>query len=187
VQDEITEAVTGAVAPAIADAERQRAMRKSPGSLDAWGAYQRGLWHYSKANVEENALAQKFFQQAIDLDPTFGGGYRGSSNTSRRCFQTRNVKEAQSSAEALARRAVALHDADPEAHACLIISRALQMRGDHEGAQAEAQRALAICPNLAGAHGMLGQVLIFAGRPKESLAALQSYFRLGPHDPLNPG
>jgi adenylate cyclase len=185
VQDEITEAVTTAVAPAIADAERQRAIRKSPASLDAWGAYQRGLSHYSKASVEENALAQQFFQQAIDLDPAFGGGYRGlalAQIQAAAVFQTRKVKETQSSAEALARRSVALDDADPEAHACL--SRALQMRGDHEGAQAEAERALAICPNLAGAHGMLGQVLIFAGRPKEGLEALQSYFRLDPHDPL---
>jgi adenylate cyclase len=39
VQDEITEAVTVAIAPAIADAELQRAMRKPPGSLGAWGAY----------------------------------------------------------------------------------------------------------------------------------------------------
>jgi len=46
-QDEITEAVTVAVAPAIADAELHRAMRKPPGSLDAWAAYQRGLWHVS--------------------------------------------------------------------------------------------------------------------------------------------
>src|SRR5262249_34097312 len=48
VQDEITEAVTIAIAPAIDDAERQRAMRKPPGSIDAWAAYQRGLWHFSK-------------------------------------------------------------------------------------------------------------------------------------------
>src|SRR5262249_30424210 len=47
-QDEITEAVTIAIAPAVADAERQRAMRKPPGSLDAWAAYQRGLWHFGK-------------------------------------------------------------------------------------------------------------------------------------------
>ena len=39
VQDEITEAVTIAIAPAIAEVERQRAMRKPPGSLDAWAAY----------------------------------------------------------------------------------------------------------------------------------------------------
>jgi adenylate cyclase len=48
VQDEIAEAVTIAIAPAIAQAEQQRAMRKPPDSLDAWAAYQRGLWHLGK-------------------------------------------------------------------------------------------------------------------------------------------
>src|SRR5499427_5725062 len=59
-QDEITEAVTIAIAPAIAEAEQQRAMRKPPGSLDAWAAYQRGLWHLNKVTTEDNALAEQF-------------------------------------------------------------------------------------------------------------------------------
>jgi len=78
VQDEITEAVTLAVAPAIADAELHRAIRKPPGSLDAWAAYQRGLWHSAKANAEDNALAEKFFQQAVELDPSFCRRLQGS-------------------------------------------------------------------------------------------------------------
>jgi adenylate cyclase len=77
VQDEIAEAVTIAIAPAIAQAEQQRAMRRLPESLDAWAAYQRGLWHLSKFSAAENALARKFFQQAIDLDPSFARGYCG--------------------------------------------------------------------------------------------------------------
>jgi adenylate cyclase len=56
-QDEITEAVTIAIAPAIADAEQHRAMRKPPQNLDAWAAYQRGLWHLSKFTPDDNALA----------------------------------------------------------------------------------------------------------------------------------
>jgi len=48
-QDDIAEAVTIAIAPAIAGAERHRAMRKPPESLDAWAAYQRGLWYVGKA------------------------------------------------------------------------------------------------------------------------------------------
>jgi adenylate cyclase len=51
VQDEITEAVTIAITPAIADAEQQRALRKPPESLDAWAAYQCGLWHVGKASA----------------------------------------------------------------------------------------------------------------------------------------
>ena len=75
VQDEITHALTTALAPAIADAELRRAMRKPPESLDAWAAYQRGLWHLSKANPDDDTIAQNFFRQAIDLDPTFAAGY----------------------------------------------------------------------------------------------------------------
>jgi hypothetical protein len=43
-------------------------------SLDAWAAYQRGLWHMSKFTPADNELAEKYFQQAIDLDANFGGG-----------------------------------------------------------------------------------------------------------------
>jgi adenylate cyclase len=184
VQDEITEAVTIAIAPAIAAAEQQRAMRKSPGSLDAWGAYQRGLWHLSRASAEENALAEKFFQRAIDLDPLFAGGYTGLAAAINRAgvmFLTRNLADALSAEEALARRAVALDGDDAEARSRLAI--ALQSRGDYQGGQAEAERALVISPNLAAAHGALGVVLTFSGRPKEGLTALKSCVRLDPRAP----
>jgi adenylate cyclase len=95
VQDEITEAVTIATAPAIAAAEQQRAMRKPPGSLDAWAAYQRGLWHFDQVSAEDNALAQKFFQQAVDLDPSFAGGYKGLAvaQSNAADFQGRGLPE----------------------------------------------------------------------------------------------
>src|SRR5436190_3443575 len=118
VQDEISEAVTIAIAPAIADAEVNRALRKPPGNLDAWAAYQRGLWHMSKASAEDNALAEEFFRQAIDLDPNFAAGYKGlalARNNAGAVYQTRNLSEAMAEAHALARQAVALDGADAEA------------------------------------------------------------------------
>ena len=83
VQDEIAEAVTIAIVPAVADAEQQRAIRRPPENLNAWAAYQRGLWHLSKLSAADNALARKFFQQAIDLDPNFAKGYSGLFETLR--------------------------------------------------------------------------------------------------------
>jgi adenylate cyclase len=139
VQDEITEAVTIAVAPAIADAELQCAMRKPPGSLDAWSAYQRGLWHLEKATPGDNTLAQKFFQRAVDLDPNFADGYCGLAVAQMRAvayFQTRGPADIQSSAKPLARQAVALEGHNTVARAWL--SYALCMRGDPQGAVAEA-------------------------------------------------
>src|SRR6516162_3006921 len=142
VQDEITEAATIAIAPAIADAERQRAMRKAPESLDVWAAYQRGLWYVSKFTSDGNALAQKFFQQAIDLDPTFSGAYGGlaMAHTQAAELQTRGLAEALITTEALARKAVGLDNGDAEARSLLGL--ALLRRGDYEGASAEAERAL---------------------------------------------
>jgi len=184
VQDEITEAVTIAVAPAIRNAELQRAARKPTESLDAWAAYQRGLWHFFKLTPEDNILAQGFFQQAIDVDPTFAGGYRGLAMAYGQAvtdFRARTPIEAHSSAESLARRAIALDPADAEAHSTLAGVK-LYARGDYEGALAEAQRALALSPNLASAHGTLAQTLIFSGQPEEGLVALERSIRLDPHN-----
>jgi adenylate cyclase len=184
VQDEISQAVTIAIAPAIEDAERQRAMRKPPGRLDAWTAYQRGLWHMGKEKIEDFTLAEARFQQAIDLDPTFAGGYSGLAfavHQSASVFQMRDLAEAQETAETLARRAVALDLADAEARQCLGFI--LRVRGDYQGALAELERAISLNPNLAGAHSELGAALIFAGRPTEGLAALQRSIRLDPRHP----
>jgi len=184
VQDELTQALTTALAPAIAGAEVRRAMRKPPESLDAWAAYQRGLWHLSKATPDDDATAEKFFKQAIDLDPAFAGGYSALALYQLQAaaiYQKRDLRNAQRSAEALARRAVALDDADAEARSCL--GWALQACGDAEGALAETERALSMSPNLAIAHGHRGATLIFAGRQTEGLTALETCIRLDPRDP----
>jgi adenylate cyclase len=182
VQDEITEAVTIAVAPAIADAELRRAMRKPPGSLDAWAAYQHGLWHFSKATPHDNSLAEKFFKQAIDRDPNFSGGYQGLAFTRNQTRDSwRSLLEGLNEIEALARRAVALDPANAEARSCL--GMALYNRADYEGALAETEYALVTSPNLAIAHGILGATLAFSGCPKRGIAALERNIRLDPRDP----
>jgi adenylate cyclase len=180
VQDEISEAGTIAIAPAIDEAELQRAIRKPPGNLDAWVAYQRGLWHLSKFNSHDNSLAEEFFQQAIDLDATFAGGYAGLASAQLHgavVFHTL-LPEAMISIEVLARRAVELDGADAEARACL--GWMLLHGGDHQGARALIELAVTMSPNLSSAHGMLGQTLIFSGSPKEGIAAVQTSIRLDP-------
>ena len=181
VQDEITEAVTIATAPAIAAAEQQRAMRKQPGSLDAWAAYQRGLWHLGQATANDYKLAENFFRQAIELDRNFPDSYCGLAMTELRSaviFRTRGLAEAQRSAERLARFSVALDGNNAFAHSCL--SFALFARGDHRGALAAADRALALSPNLASGYFQRGTTLIYSGRPQEGLRDLQTSLRLEP-------
>jgi adenylate cyclase len=184
VQDEITDAVTIAIAPAIGHAEQRRAIRKPPGSLDAWGAYQRGLWHLSAFTAADTERARDLFQQAIDLDANFVGGYYGLaaawlqfSNT----FMLGSLAEAVAAAETLARQAVAIDATDAEARACL--GRVLTTMGDPEGGRTEIARALAISPNLAVAHNTLGTISVFAGSPRQGIISLERGLRLDPRDP----
>src|SRR5262249_23378424 len=77
-----------------------------------------------------------------------------------------------------ARLAVALDGNNPSAHACLSV--ALFLRGDHQDAVVEADRALALSPNLATGYWRRGQALIFSGRPLDGVADLQTSLRLEP-------
>ena len=97
-------------------------------------------------------------------------------------FQSLSLLEALRSTEALARRAVELDSSDAAARSAL--SLALLSLGDTEGAQDKVELALATSPNLAIAHGILGDTLVYSGRPKEGVVAIQRSMRLDPRDPM---
>src|SRR6266481_586591 len=163
VQDEITASVSGVIEPALAEAAQERVLRKPPERLDAWEAYQRGLWHFNKYGPEENQAAQIFFRQAIALDPNFAPGHHGTAR-----------EEAQV--------AVSLDDKDAMAHA--VLAHMMMWGGEWEAAIAEARTAVALNPNSAFVISMLGCVLGFGGYREEALERLQQAMRASPHDPL---
>jgi adenylate cyclase len=100
---------------------------------------------------------------------------------SARAFERRNLADAERAAEPLARRAIALDSDDAEARVCL--ASVFHGHADFDGSMAEAKRALAMSPNLAGAHGTLGAAPMFSGRLREGLPFLETCIRLDPHDP----
>jgi TolB-like protein/cytochrome c-type biogenesis protein CcmH/NrfG len=184
VQDEITESVAIAIAPAIAHLERHQASRKAPDSLSAWEAFQRGRWHTSRMTVADFTAAKEFFRRAIALDPMLAPAYAGLSNailSEVGLFQTRPVSEALAEALPIIRKAI---EVDPK-HAGGHINSgiALFMQGRCELAVKEARHALAIDPNHAGAHFMLGNALCFSGHPREALEAIRIGLRLDPYAP----
>jgi adenylate cyclase len=185
VQDEITASVAGAIEPALAEAEQQRALRKPPKSLDAWEAYQRGLWHFNKYAPEENQIALGFFLQAIGLDQNFAPGHYGYAlalHWDIWHFSERPFAEVQGTPRDEARIAVSLDDKDSMAHAVLAHMR--MWDGEWEAAISEARSALALNPNSAFVISMLGCVLGFGGYHDEALERLRQAMRASPHDPL---
>src|ERR1700676_4822735 len=185
VQDEITASVAAIIEPALADAEQQRVLRTPPDSLDAWEAYQRGLWHFNRYSPEENKTALNFFRQAIALDPNFAPGHYGYALALQWeiwHFSTRPFSEVQGPARAEAQIAVSLDDKDAMAHA--ILAHMMMWGGEWEAAIAEARTALVLNPNSSFVISMLGCVLGFGGYREEALDRLRQAMRASPHDPL---
>jgi adenylate cyclase len=185
VQDEITASVAGIIEPTLAEAEQQRVLRKPPERLDAWEAYQRGLWHSLKYGAEENKIAQTFFRQAIALDPNFAPGHYGYSLAlfwDFWLYSTRPFSELQATILDEARIAISLDDKDAMAHAVLACM--IFFGGEWEAAIAQARTALTLNPNNAFAAGMLGALLAQGGYPDEAIDPLRNAMRLSPHDPL---
>jgi adenylate cyclase len=185
-QDEITETIVASVEPELGAVERDRARRKPPENLDAWGAYQRGLWYlFDDAKINSLAEAKRLLQRACDLDRGFAAAHaelafthvaeiiRGLSDDPKT-----SLNEAADAAE----RAVALDGRDPAARFAL--GRVLIFRREYERAIAEMQAALGLNTSFDRAYYGLGLVLLYSGKPEESLPQFETAVRLSPRSPL---
>jgi DNA-binding SARP family transcriptional activator len=118
VLDEIGDRVVASIASEIETVERNLAVLKPPSSLDAWEAHHRGLWHMYRFNRADNELARRFFQIAIELDPTFSRAHAGLSFTHfQNAFQNWNERIPEiDRAFAAAGQSLMADDRDPAAH-----------------------------------------------------------------------
>jgi adenylate cyclase len=187
-QDEMTQTIAGAVEPELSAAERERAARKAPESLDAWEIYQRGLWHLWSFTKDDNAEAQRLLRQAQELDPGFATAYAFESYSH---YLHAMLGFAEAPAESLAaaltaaKKALAVDDKDPVAYFAL--GRVYMMRGKHDASVAELETALALNPSFAQAYHGLGAALMLSGRLEEAAEALDKALRLSPRDPVSWG
>ena len=184
IQDEMTQAIVGAIEPELGKAERERARRKPPGNLDAWSCYQRGLWHLFRFTKADNDMAEELFRRSAALDPGFGGAFMGLASVGywNVLFgYASSPNEALADAFTAARTAVSLDDKDAMAHWAL--GRVYTQMGESEAAIAELETAVAINPNFAHGHFQLGWALLLAGRVEEALPHFDRALRLNPHDP----
>ena len=187
-QDEISQAITGVLVPALSIAERERFQRANHPSLDAWATYQKGLCqYYQPYSGETHAESRRLFDHAIALDQSFAdphamiaimGVYSvRSGQTSYANSRDEILTEARRAAE----RAVRLEDNNALAHLALGIT--TQIQGQLAPAILEGQTAIRLNPNLAIAHHELGFILFDGGRLQESIACFDKAIKLSPNDP----
>jgi DNA-binding SARP family transcriptional activator len=182
--EDVGDRIVASVAGEIETNERNRAVLKPPGSLDAWESHHRGLWHAYRFTREENRAALGFFERAVALDPTFSRAHAGVSfahwQDAFQGWEDRDTAMARS-LEA-AGRAMLADDRDPAAHWAQ--GRALWLGGAQEPAVQELEEAVELSPNFAQGHYSLAFVQAQAGDPRAAVAAADRSRRLSPFDPL---
>jgi adenylate cyclase len=188
IQDDITASVSTAILPTMERSERERVARKPPDSLDAWECYHRGLWHFSKYDAGEIAMAIEFFERAIERDPGFAAAHAAISFAlTAQAAIFGSLDERASLLPRLSKHvqlATASDSSDALGH--ISLANALMFVGRHEEAVVEADLAVSLDPNSPWAHSAQGYTRAFGGRPGEAITPLKAAMRLSPFDPFTP-
>ena len=185
-QDQVTESVVGAIAPALEKAEIERAKRKPTESLDAYALYLRGLARfYQVASRQANEEALRLFNSAIELDPDFASAYGRAAH----CYAIARANgwisvtpNEIAEVTRLAQRAVELGKDDAIALATGGWALVDVVR-DLEVGAALIDRALVLNSNLAEAWSFGGWVKNWLGEPELAIERFARAMRLSPLDP----
>src|SRR5712692_381402 len=185
-QDQVTESVVGAIAPAVEKAEIERAKRKPTASLDAYALYLRGLAKlYQITNRQANDEALRLFNSAIELDPDFASAYGRAAHCyaiARAYGWISGTGSEIAEVTRLAQRAVELGKDDAIALATGGNALAFVVRDLGVGAGL-IDRALVLNSNLAEAWNFGGWVKIWLGEPETAIERFARAMRLSPLDP----
>jgi TolB-like protein/class 3 adenylate cyclase len=185
-QDQVTDSVVAAIAPAVEKAEIERAKRKPTESLDAYALYLRGLAKfYQFANRQANGEALRLFNSAIEHDADFSSAYGRAAS----CYIHAKgegwisvTPNEITEVTRLAQRAVELGKDDAIALAASGYALAFVVR-DLEVGAALIDRALVLNSNLAEAWSNGGWVKNWLGEPESAIERFARAMRLSPLDP----
>lgn len=183
VQEEISEEISAALKLELTREEKKRVTKRHTEDAEAYRFYLKGRYHWNKFHPNSLRRAIEYFDQAIELDPTYALAYAGLADS---YYRLSNVyaptREAMPKAKAAAIKALEIDETLSEAHAALGLIK-LCYEWDWLGAEEEFVRAIEINPNYGVAHQRFSLYFNLRGRFDESIRELE--FGLV-SDPLSP-
>ena len=184
VQDQITRRISGALAVRVTSLELTRSAAKRPDSMEAYDLVLRGRALSAHLTRADNAEAHTLFERAIELDPKYAPAYVGLGRVDIHAVTegwTANPSEALERAEGLGRKAIALDDLDPGAHA--LLGDAALYFGEYDRALDEVKRAIDLNGSDAQSYSILMDALLFRGDLKGAIAAGETLVQFQPDPP----
>ncbi len=182
-QDRITDAVVGAIAPEIRAAEIERAARKRPESLDAYDHFLRAQAAILQFRLGE---ADRHLGEAIALSPGYGEAkaLRAWLATILWHPETVTTSERQALAARMADEVLRMPGVDIEAQAYAGYTLAF-LTDEFERGLGHVTRAIELCPNCVSAWGSSCLLNGMHGNTAVALKHGEEALRLNPRDPLS--
>lgn len=181
VQDEITEEVVTALDVNLVAGEQARIWRKSLKNPEARELYYRARESFYHLSKEANSEARELFAQVVTAEPDSPLGYAHEAFTHWYAAAqgwSEDPIQSMARAEELVQSVLARDETNPDAH--MVQALIHSMKREYEQAISEAERAIALGPNMADNLLYVGIVFLWADRIEEAHAMMSRAIRLCP-------
>jgi TolB-like protein/Flp pilus assembly protein TadD len=170
VQAEAARAIVAEIEVRLTPEEGKRLAKVRPVDPEAYDAYLKGRFYWSKFTGDDYQTAIEFFQKAIEKDPTYAPAYAGLAHAYRALAFEGLIPpgEGMPKAESAARKAQALDDTLAEVHFALGMNRLAKW--DHATCLDELKKALSASPHDAVIRRFYSQALSRVSRWEEAIA-----------------
>ncbi len=181
VQDEIVERIVTSLDVKLVSGEQAKVWRKTIRHPKALELYYKGLEILNNFDKQNVAAARQLFEKVTEISP---GVTLGPTSVAFCHYWDVTMGWSADPGEALgqaaewSQRAAAMEDADGQAHAILAHVKLLQRK--HEEALEIAEEAIRIRPLCANTNALSGNILLYCGRPRESIERVKSAIRFAP-------
>ena len=183
VQNEIAQEVLTSLRLKLTRGDEQQLKKPYTNNVEAYQLYLKGRYHAYKLTPSETQKGISYYQQAIEIDPSYALAYVGLADAYRSLPIAGEMPSTEflPKAKAAAQKAIDIDDTLAEAHAELgfII---FWYDWNWNAAEAQYKRALELDPNSADAHMYYAHLLSSKARHAEGLAEIKRAREL---DPLN--
>jgi len=170
-QSEVAKAIAAEIQVKITPQEEAGLMRPRAVNPDAFHAYLKGRYHWDKRTEEGLAKALRFFQDAIEIDPTYAPAYAGLADyyITLGNFNMADSMTIYPKAKAAALRGLEIDPGSAEAYTSLATVKG-SFEWDRAGAERDYRHAIALNPNYATAHHWYADHLVSLARFDEGMS-----------------
>jgi len=179
-QEEIAREVSGKLGLRTTAEQQKRLAKRSTENTEAYQAYLKGRYYWSRRTEQTVKRAVEYFQQAIDRDPGYALAYAGLAD----CYAVYTANEIEPpresgpKAKAAATTALQIDNSLVEAYASLALT--LVYDWDWAGAERGFRRSIERDPSYPTAHHWYGLFLGVTGRSEQAIASLKRAQQLDP-------